>query len=80
MIYDYLEGIWRGDGYYFIIDADKNSSFNIPWLSGSGKYYEIKDGVYINGGMECFEFNIISRKVMEVYSYKDGRIYRLTRE
>lgn len=84
MIYEYLVGYWTDGDYYFKVtysDFSYSSSFDIPWLSGPGDYFEItSDGIYLDGGRESFQFEIIDEYTMDVYAFANGNTYRMYRQ
>lgn len=82
----FLCGTWRGDGYYFTMDEDGGISYNLPWLD-YGDYYKIEDGMVLlypdedeNDTRQLFAFAAISPDCVDVYCYKNSRVYTLYRQ
>lgn len=81
MLYDYLTGYWSNGSYYFEMEANGDTHYNIPWVDGDGYYYEIDtNGIYISGGRECFQFSVIDADSMDVYAFANGNTYRMYRQ
>ena len=83
---EFLRGSWYGDGYYFKIDEDGTSWFDLPRID-YGYYYEIEDGLYLkypeddyDATKPQFAFTAISPDCIEVYCYQNGGTYTLYRD
>jgi len=90
-IYFRLEGDWRGSGtYHFALthtDTGWHTGFRLPWIGG--KYFLLDRGIYVDYSDETvtsstkfnseFRFTFISENEVQVYCYKDGSTYTLTR-
>lgn len=82
-----LQGNWHGGGYYFNLSFDKkknswNINYTLPWING--EYFRINDctlmiGSDKKGWSKEFSFTFITENKMEVYCFKNGRTYTLTR-
>lgn len=82
---EYLLGNWTSSGGYFKMGEDRYTSYNLPWFN-YGDYYTIYDGhyvLYVDGEYSSyknlFDFYPISANTCEVYCYKNGKTYTLTR-
>lgn len=92
MICVFLEGNWRGGGYYLKFTFQEGggtySQFDLPWVSKpkGTKYYDIEDMIYYwddeNGNhlAKVFRFTIIDFDTIQVYCYKNNRAYKMTRK
>jgi hypothetical protein len=83
---EFLQGAWRGDGYYFKMDSEGDISYNLPWFN-YGDYYKIEDGQLLlypeNNEADTrtlFYFNAIAPNCIEVYCSKNGETYTLHRQ
>ena len=82
----FLEGNWTSGSWYFTMDEDGSTNYNLPWFT-YGDYYSIEDGVYflyVDGSYETdrrnmFRFTILSWDSISVYCYEDGSTYTLYR-
>lgn len=86
MFTSFLQGTWRGDGFYFTMKKDHHTSYSLPYFD-YGDYYTIEDGCYLlypknneKAAKRLFQFNAISPDSIEVYCYKNGKTYILNRQ
>lgn len=82
----FLQGKWKGDGYYFNMDSDGHISYNLPWFD-YGDYYRIEDGQLLlypeNNEADTrtlFYINAIAPDCIEVYCSKNSKTYTLHRQ
>lgn len=84
----FLMGHWTTyDGrYYFDVEEDGYSSFNLPWVDATGReFYHIEDYIYYWGSndndklVKVFDFTMTSPNEIDVYCFKDGYTYTLYR-
>lgn len=90
-IFDFMLGNWYGGGYYFIVTANTNEyshyfSWNIPWTETNQRdHVDIENSVFVfedknnNVLSKQYKFNFTSADTMEVYCYKNGKTYTMTR-
>lgn len=85
MMQDFLEGTWKGDGHYFIMESDGYISYDLPWFD-YGDFYGIRDGTFYlyregheEDARDLFTIEIESRNVIHIYAHKNGKTYRMTR-
>ncbi len=85
MMQDFLEGTWKGDGHYFIMESDGHISYDLPWFD-YGDFYGIRDGTFYlyregheEDARDLFTIEIESRNVIHIYAHKNGKTYRMTR-
>ena len=82
----FLQGTWKGDGYYFIMDEEDGISYNLPRID-YGDYYKISDGLvllYPEGSetrtVPLFFIEATSPDSIYVLCYKNERSYMLDRQ
>lgn len=83
---EFLTGNWKTKdrSYYFEINSDGQSGYNLPWQY-SGSYYYIDNGTYSVGNTKSaakkeFKFTIVDWNTIEVYCYKNKSTYTLYRQ
>ena len=59
LLEDYLIGYWSDGEYYFRMNSDFSTEYDIPWLDGPEDYWELDGNIYLSGGTECFRFDVI---------------------
>lgn len=79
----FLEGTWRGEGYYFKMKDDGHINYDLPWFD-FGDYYRISDGILMdeetNRTRNLFKITILTEDCINMYAYKNGRTYTLYRQ
>ena len=80
LLEDYLIGYWSDGEYYFRMNSDFSTEYDIPWLDGPGDYWELDGNIYLSGGTECFRFDVIDWNHMEIFAYANGRTYSFYRQ
>ena len=82
---DYLAGIWTAENSTkgFVMEADGNASYDLPFVDAEGSYYRIIEGVFTlldNNDApvgELFRFTPVDGEHMTVYCYADGQNYSM---
>ena len=80
LLEDYLIGYWSDGEYYFRMNSDFSTAYDIPWLDGPGDSWELDGNIYLSGGTECFRFDVIDWNHMEIFAYANGRTYSFYRQ
>ena len=83
----FLEGKWTGSGYYFSIDSEGYSKFDLPWVAkpSGTQHYALEDLIYSwrDGNNKrlanVFRFEILDYETINVYCYENGRTYTMYR-
>ena len=85
----YLKGTWKTKTgtYYFKIDGNGNSSYNLP-SNNSKKYYTIEKGYFIaynktsteSGAVKEYKITPVSKTQIKIYAYKDKKTYTLYKQ
>lgn len=82
----FLKGTWKGDGYYFKIDEDGNTNYNLPWFN-YGDWYKIQNGRYLlypdgkeNSTKTLFTITAVNPDCIRVFCHKNNQSYTLFRQ
>ena len=82
----FLEGTWRGSGYYFTMKSDGQTNYNLPWFN-YGDHYRIENGKYLlyydktpNTTKTLFTIKVIDKNTISILCAQDGKTYRLKRD
>lgn len=82
---DYLAGIWLAENTTkgFVMEADGNASYDLPFVDAEGSAYSIIDGVFTllddqdNPVGEVYRFTPIDGEHMTIYCYADDQTYSM---
>lgn len=82
----FLEGIWRGNGFYFSMTTSGEITYNLPWFD-YGDYYRIENGDLLlypknqeHKTRTLFSMTAITPDCMEFYCHKNNKTYTLNRQ
>lgn len=86
---EFLYGRWEGEGNYFESKFDEKTgyaAYTMSFPGGKGKSVLIQDHVFRTTGdggrswEDGLRFSVVDRNTMDVYSFAEGKTYRLVRQ